>query len=131
MDYTFPKKITIPPKIEKYIEEHDGVALVISINSASADAGYAHLIHTAIELKELTRTCHRCGYDPCWNPDDSESKCARHTYGAERYDTVFSYSPTKNDRSLAECFDEWLSLQDKTGYGKRILKSYGKYGWSN
>lgn len=115
----------MPQNIERYLKEHDGVNVAVNFNSASADYGYAHILHKSVVMSKLTRTCNRCGYDPLWKPDDSESKCLRHTYGASRYDPVFSYSYTKNPLSLEECFDIWL---DRQGEVCEYI-GFGKFGW--
>lgn len=109
MNIEIPNKIEIPNNIVQYIYRNDGVNLSVNINSAATISGYGRMIFCTYVLSKITRTCHRCGYDPLWNPDDTESKCIRHTYDGYRYDEVFAYSPDDEGRSLEECFEEWLS----------------------
>ncbi len=121
--------IHIPDNIAKWITQHDGVNLSINFNSASADSGYAHMLWHTVTISMLTRTCNRCGYDTLWNPDDSESKCIRHTYNSWRYDTVFVWSEFQNPLSLEVAFEEWKNKQSDK-YGAPIVKiTYGQTGW--
>ena len=121
-------KIEIPKNIQRYIKENDGVNLAININSAAGDYGYAHVIWITYVISKLTRTCNRCGYDVIWNPDDSESKCQRHTYDAYRYDDVFIYSEKDNDKSLEEAFEEWES-QNRNPYKPIKRMTFGRVSW--
>lgn len=107
------KIITIPENIVKWLEKQDGANLSVNFNSVSANGGYSHIVRWYIEISMLTRTCNRCGYDSLWNPDDSNSKCLRHTYEKPRYDVVFSWMPTRFQWSLEEAFDKWLKEQPK------------------
>ena len=102
--------IHIPDSIARWIEQHDGVNLSININSASSDYGYAHMVYHTVSISILTRTCNRCGYDPLWNPDDTDSKCIRHTYNSPRYDKVFCWNAFRNPNTLEEAFNHWLEL---------------------
>lgn len=121
--------IDIPDNIANYISQHNGSAINITISNASANHGYAHIMWYVVRVSILTRTCHRCGYDVIWNPDDSESKCQRHSYDAWRYDDVFIWSDQFPHLSLEEAFDDWLSAQP-TGYMLPMKrKVYGKIGW--
>lgn len=124
------RTIEIPENVADYIKTHDGTNLEISINAAFADYGYAHILHKAIIISKLTRTCHWCGYDPLWNPDDSESKCQRHTYDNWRYDPVFAWYPNAGI-GLEEAFDDWLSIQpSENEFDKPAkYKKYGKAKW--
>lgn len=122
-------KVEMPENMAKYLKEHDGVNVAVNFNSASADYGYAHILHKSVVMSKLTRTCQRCEYDQLWKPDDAESKCQRHSYGAYRYDTVFAYSEEENPLSLEVCFDAWLEAQPEK-YNepcKKIL--FGRFGW--
>lgn len=121
--------IDIPDNIAEYIDRHDGVNLNINFNNASADHGYGHMLWHTISISLLTRTCHRCGYDVIWNPNDSESKCQRHSYNNWRYDDVFIWSEFRNEMTLEEAFDKWLSEQPKR-YDQPVKKMvFGKIGW--
>jgi hypothetical protein len=126
--------INIPDNILKWITEHDGVNLKVDINSASADYGYAHVMHVTVIISMLTRTCNHCGYDQIWKPDDSNSKCRRHTFGAWRYDPVFTWRSKSYGgdmlQTLESAFDTWLSKQthDK-GWNPIIKMDFGETGW--
>lgn len=121
--------IHIPDNIATWINEHNGVNLSINFNNASGDAGYAHVMWYTVEISMLTRTCNRCGYDVIWNPDDSESKCIRHTYNAWRYDTVFAWSAFQNTKSLEDCFDCWLKSQSEKSWEPIKKMHFGQIGW--
>lgn len=122
--------IDIPDNIAKYIAEHNGVNLNINVNSTDADYEYAHIIWYTVTLSKLTRTCHRCGYDPVWNPDDSNSKCLRHTYNNWRYDTVFAWGHMGNSSlSLEEAFNAWLRSQPASEYQPTKKMIFGQVGF--
>ena len=124
------QNFSIPDNIARYIEQHKGVNLAINFNSVSADYGYVHDIHHTVVLSVLTRTCNRCGYDPLWKPDDSESKCIRHTYGRWRYDDVFVWSADTNDLSLEKCFAIWEKRDQERKYNEPANHMiFGKIGW--
>ena len=107
------RNFSIPDNIVKFLKERNGVNLQINYNSISADMGYVHQLSHTVRLLMLTRTCSRCGYDPVWKPDDSESKCIRHTYGSWRYDRVFAWEENSEGLSLEECFEAWEAMQSK------------------
>ena len=107
-----PNNIRIPENIVNYLDRHNGVVLTISINATDGINGYGHLMQVGYELKKLTRTCHRCGYDPVWRPDLWENHGGgRHTYGSWRYDMVFCYIDNNQELSLEQAFDQWLEKQ--------------------
>lgn len=122
----------IPQNIAKYIADHDGSVIELSICHADADDGYAHVLWPAVSVKRLTRTCIHCGYDPIWSPDDSNSRCRRHAYNSWRYDTVFSWSgPNKTDQDLASAFDTWQQAQPSNGYVNPVkYMRFGQFDWS-
>lgn len=103
----FTSDFSMPENMKKWIRCHDGVNLSVNWNAASADCGYAHHLFKSVVLSMLTRTCHRCGFDEVWNPDDSQSKCQRHSYNAWRYDEVFVWADEDNNISLDEAFERW------------------------
>lgn len=129
MDEILKKSFSIPENIAKYISEHDGVNLSVNYNSAGADDGYSHMIWHTVVMTRITRTCSRCGYDPLWNPDDTNSKCMRHSYGAYRYDEVFAWSPIENDETLAQCFDQWIDQQPTRWDDPTVKMSFGRFGY--
>lgn len=107
-----PNNIPIPDNISNYIDHHHGVALVVSLNATDAVNGYGHQLHTVYELKHLTRTCHRCGYDEIWHPELwGAHGDGRHTYGNYRYDTVFRYKQGDKKPTLEQAFNLWLEAQ--------------------
>ena len=126
------EKITdfhIPKNIATWIEEHDGVNVSVNFNSASGDYGYGHIIWHSVIISMLTRTCTRCGYDELWKPDDSESKCLRHTYNSYRYDEVFAWSGNDSQIGLEDAFNEWLDKQPSLYYKPAVKMVYGRLGW--
>lgn len=120
---------SLPENIASWLVRNDGVNVSINLNNASADYGYGHMIWYTVVISMLTRTCHRCGYDRLWNPDDSESKCIRHSYNSERYDEVFAWSAFGNPLSLDEAFDIWQKEQGEYGYKPIVKKMFGRFGW--
>lgn len=121
-----PSEITIPDNIRDYLDDHYGVALDISIDSTDALNGYGEIHHEVVKICELTRTCRNCGYDPLWHPDDSKSKCKRHSYGSERYDVVFVWSPYHCNLSLEDAFDIWLEAQYHEEYAPVVKCEFGE-----
>ena len=117
----------IPKNIIEYLSNHNGCNLQVNLNHADADYGYAHRLLISVVISHLTRTCNRCGFDVIWNPDDTESKCGRHTYGAYRYDEVFAWSPLKCSMTLEEAFNDWLISQSKDYRKPIVLKTYGEF----
>ena len=120
------KTIDIPENILNFLGSHDGVNLAINYNSASADYGYAHIMHRNVVISILTRTCQRCGYDPLWKPNDDDSKCRRHTYSNFRYDEVFAWD-SRYTLSLEKCFEEWQNQQKPYSAVKPM--TFGKLSW--
>ena len=120
----------LPKNMIDYIRQHNAVNLQINFNHADADYGYGHMIYISVILSHLTRTCNRCGYDEIWNPDDSESKCLRHTYDKPHYDSVFIWNSYKNPWSLRAAFENWLNLQPPENCSEKpmVFKVYGKFG---
>ena len=121
--------IDIPDNIAKYVDERDGIALNITLNNAFADDGYAHVHWYFVRLSMLTRTCHHCGYDRLWKPNDDDSKCIRHVYDNWRYDDVFVWSDCNNPLSLEEAFDVWLAAQPKSWSEPVKMMTFGQMGW--
>lgn len=126
-------EIKLPQNILDFIRRFDGVNVSINYNSASANHGYAHCLFISVSISMLTRTCHRCGYDSLHNPDDTESKCGRHTYNSWRYDVVFSWTQNENNKTLEECFNEWFAVNhDRFKQEKCVpikIMDFGYRGW--
>ena len=106
----------IPNDIFEFLRRHDGCNLSINFNNASTVSGYGHIVWCSVQLSMITRTCCRCGYDPLWHPDDTESKCIHHTYDNQRYDDVFIWKAMLkegriNISSLEKAFNTWLKAQ--------------------
>lgn len=121
--------IHIPDNIAKWIKEHDGVNLSINFNSASADHGYAHMIWHNVVISMIDRHCNRCGYDILFNPDDSESRCLRHTYSPWKYEDVFVWSEFQNPLSLEESFTIWLENQTDKAFQPVKRMTFGQLGF--
>lgn len=113
-------KIEIPDKILDYVRDYDGTNLNVGFNYTTTNCGYGHLFSVSYDLSRLTKTCYRCGYDPLWRPELWESKCQRHRYNSERYDTVFFWQEGY-DKQLEDCFDEWLAMQEKNKGMKKMI----------
>lgn len=103
--------VDIPENICSWLRRQDGANVSVIFNSSSANCGYGHRILKYVAISRLTRTCVRCGYDPLWNPDDSESKCVRHTYNPWRYDDVFVWEDGTNANPLEADFSRWMDAQ--------------------
>lgn len=99
---------TIPDNLAEYMMHHY-CNLQANIGITDVEQGYGVRIEKRIRLMLPFKKCNRCGYHSLWNPDDSKSKCLRHTY-TNGWDTVFSYNPDCGV-SLEEAFSEFISLQ--------------------
>lgn len=126
------EQIIIPENMIRYLREHDGVNITINYNHADADHGYAHVTWRTVVLSRLTRHCNNCGYDPLWNPDDSESRCGHHVYSTWHYDPVFVWGDMGGTRDkLEKCFELWEKEQPKENEYRKPAKymSFGKTRW--
>mgnify|MGYP006988923739 CR=1 FL=1 len=123
--------IQIPDNVDRWANEHNGVNIAVNYNFVDGESGYAHMLFRSVVISQITRHCNRCGYDPLWNPDDSNSKCLRHTYSTWRYDDVFAWTDNANPLSLEECFDLWLSQQPTEHEWDKPAKemTFGQFGW--
>ena len=123
--------IKIPDNISRWANGKNGVNIAVNYNFVDGCNGYAHMLFRSVVISQITRHCNRCGYDPLWHPDDSKSKCLRHTYSTWRYDPVFSWTDNQNNLSLEECFDYWLSLQPKENEWNKpaVDMDFGQFGW--
>lgn len=121
------REVHIPDNILEFIQSHDGVNLSINLSSASANLGYGHMFFYTVVISMFTKTCGNCGYDIIWKPELWESKCNRHRYGSERYDTVFAWSSKNDGISLGKAFDDWMKNQKKNKAIK--YKLYGQFGF--
>lgn len=99
---------TLPGNLAEYMMKNH-CNLQVNIGLTDVEYGYGLRVEKRILLFRPYRKCDRCGYHSLWSPDDSESKCGRHTY-QRGWDVVFSFNPD-NGASLEEAFDEFLSLQ--------------------
>lgn len=118
---------TLPDNIMGWLKEHYGANVSINVNSTDGLNGYGQLMHYSVHVSMLTRTCHRCGYDRLWKPDDSESKCQRHTYNSWRYDDVFVWRDRKSKASLKEEFEKWLTKNRDRKDGPMVQMVYGEF----
>lgn len=118
----------LPENICEWLRQNDGVNVSVNFCSASANCGYTHRILKTVVISMLTRTCVRCGYDPLWNPDDTESKCLRHTYNPYRYDDVFAWEEHKDANSLEDDFSKWLDANPKNCEKPMVTMLCGSLG---
>ena len=126
-----PESFVIPGNIRSYVESIDGAALVISFCETSGLNGYGSMMMPCVEVKRLTRTCHRCGYDPLWKPNDDDSHCGHHSYDGWRYDTVFAWTDIRNSVSLEEAFERFLQAQPpENRYDLPVVSMFsGRFKW--
>ena len=101
----------LPDNIARYFAEHHAT-IDISVCHTDVECGYGDRITKSFRVLLPFCKCQRCGYHSLWNPDDSGSKCLRHTY-TQGWDVVFSYTLDTGEKklSLQNAFDEFLSLQ--------------------
>lgn len=103
----------LPENVAQYFNEHH-CTLEISICHTDVECGYGVRITKCFRVLRPYCKCSRCGYHSLWNPDDSNSKCLRHSY-TRGWDTVFSYSLDTGEKKIAfeAAFDVFLSKQPK------------------
>lgn len=99
----------IPDNIAEYMMRYHS-ALEASVSCTDVENGYGLRIERRILLKRPYCRCVNCGYHSLWNPDDSNSRCLRHTY-EKGWDTVFCYDPDKSYLELKSAFSNWLLKQ--------------------
>jgi hypothetical protein len=95
----------------------------ININTVDVENGYGRRIIQNLRIMRPFCKCNRCGYHSLWNPDDSKSKCLRHTY-EKGYDTVFTYTIDSGEQkaiSLESAFDEYLRLNPNEDNGEAVV----------
>lgn len=125
------KEFVIPDNIRDWIRQRDGVNLAINYNSASADYGYAHIIHHSVVISMLNRHCNNCDYDELWSPNDENSKCARHTYSKAKYEPIFVWSPKGNLLSLEMCFSIFAKKYESRKWNEAVqYMGFGELGWT-
>lgn len=101
----------LPDNISQYFNEYHAT-IDISICHTDVEQGYGTRITKRFRVLRPFCKCLRCGYHSLWNPDDSGSKCLRHTY-SKGWDTVFSYTLDAGEQkvSLQDAFDDFLRHQ--------------------
>lgn len=119
---------TMPDELAEYMMRFHS-AVEASISTTDVENGYGIRVERRIVLKRPYCRCNRCGYHSLWNPDDSESKCLRHTY-EKGWDTVFCYDPDRSHMELKDAFVDWLTKQPKRENEKTVFGLYagGEYG---
>ena len=109
--------INVPDNIAVFLNRFHS-AIEISISNTDVENGYGQRIEKRLVIKMPYKRCVNCGYHSLWNPDDTESKCRRHTY-AKGWDTVFCYNPA-TDGNLEQSFQNWLEdNENKVMIGER------------
>ena len=106
----------LPGNVANYFNENY-CTIEISVCNTDAECGYGYRINKCFRILRPYCKCNNCSYHSLWNPDDSDSKCKRHTY-TKGWDCVFSYSldGAEDKISLDEAFDLFLQRQSKLAY---------------
>lgn len=106
----------LPDNIAQYFNDHF-CAIEISVCHTDVECGYGSRISKAFKILRPFCKCNRCSFHSLWNPDDSDSKCLRHTY-TKGWDVVFSYTLDTGEHkmSLDAAFDEFLKLQPRSEF---------------
>ena len=106
----------LPDNIAQYFNEKH-CTIEISVCHTDVENGYGCRITQCFRILRPYCRCNRCGYHSLWNPDDSNSKCLRHTY-EKGWDTVFLYTLGAGEvkMPLEVAFEEFLSKQPKSEY---------------
>ena len=101
----------LPDNVAQYFNENH-TTIDISVCNTDVEQGYGVRITKCLRILRPFCRCNNCGYHSLWNPDDTESKCRRHTY-TKGWDTVFSYTLEigEHKMSLEKAFDEFLKRQ--------------------
>lgn len=94
----------------------------IDLCNTDVECGYGVRISGGVKVMRPYNRCTNCGYHSLWNPDDSESKCLRHTY-VKGWDTVFSWS-IESDMELEKAFDCFLAMQPKDPHGRVVAAKF-------
>lgn len=110
----------LPDNIAEYmLSFHSN--LQYNVSSTDVENGYGLRIEKRLRIMRPYRRCIRCGYHSLWNPDDSKSKCLRHTY-EKGWDTVFSWNP-ESGVELERAFSIFLESQDADD-SKPVVRTY-------
>lgn len=105
---SFTGIVDIPDNLAEYMMRYHS-NLQANVCVTDVENGYGVRVTKSIRLMRPFCKCNRCGYHSLWNPDDSDSKCLRHTY-TKGWDTVFSWNPDSGV-SIEDAFSEYLELQ--------------------
>lgn len=100
--------LQLPDNMAVYVGEYYS-NIQLNVCNTDAENGYGYRITKDLRIMRPYEKCTRCGYHSLWNPDDSESRCRRHTL-TRGWDTVFSYefgSPI----TLEDAFQQFLDKQ--------------------
>ena len=114
--------VNAPRNIVRYMQKWH-CNLQININTVDVENGYGRRIIQNVRIMRPYCKCNRCGYHSLWKPDDSKSKCFRHTY-EKGYDTVFTYTIDAGEKkavSLESAFDEYLRLNPNEENGVAVV----------
>ena len=104
----------LPDNIAKYFNDHY-CTIEISVCHTDVECGYGSRISKVFKILLPFCKCNRCNYNSLWNPDDSDSKCLRHTY-TKGWDVIFAYTLETGEHkmSLDTAFDKFLKAQSKS-----------------
>ena len=107
---------SLPDNVAQYFNEYY-CTIEVSICHTDVECGYGCRISRCFKVLRPYCKCSRCGYHSLWNPDDTQSKCLRHTY-TRGWDTVFAYMIDTGETkpSLEVMFDEFLKKQPDSDY---------------
>lgn len=111
----------VPSNILRYMQ-YWHCNLQVNIGTTDVENGYGRRIVQNVRIMRPFCKCNRCGYHSLWNPDDSKSKCFRHTY-EKGYDTVFSYTINAGEtkkKTLEQAFDSYLAMNPKEKEGEAV-----------
>lgn len=111
-----------PMNILRYMRDHH-CNLQVNINTVDVECSYGRRIVKDLRIMRPYEECTRCGYHSLYRPDDSGSKCLRHTY-KKGYDTVFCYTEDdgeKKSQTLEQAFDAYLKQNEREDYGAAVV----------
>ena len=111
-----------PLNILRYMRDHH-CNLQININTVDVECGYGRRVVKDLRIMRPYQECTRCGYHSLYRPDDSGSKCLRHTY-RKGYDTVFCYmedTGEKKTQNIEQAFDAYLKQNEREDYGEAVI----------
>ena len=113
----------LPDNLAAYFNDRY-CAIDISVCNTDVECGYGVRITKRLQVLHPYNECRRCGYHSLFNPDDTNSKCNRHSY-KKGWAVVFSYSLDSGEQkmSLEDAFSMFLKDNPDRRPGNQPIKA--------